>query len=305
MYSLLTIYTPCYNKSKTIRRTFNSLLNQTNHNFEWIIINDGSEDNSAEEIDSFETDLFNIKKVHKKNEGLSSVMNLAVEMSESEFILRLDGDDWLTPNAVNVIYDKLKKYDLDNCKLGGIVFLTMYDNGSLCGFHPFSKPTQCNFWDYRNKFRATGDRAEVFRTKCFKEFPMPSFENERFVLESYVWNHFSDKYDVIYYNIPIYIREYNELSISNNWPIIGIKNPKGMQLVLKDILNRRTGFKVFFISSVNYYRYSLHTNYGVLKLIRDIPIISTILGIVPGVFLYLIERKHTGFIKKIKSLFDF
>lgn len=66
MYSLLTIYTPCYNKSKTIRRTFNSLLNQTNHNFEWIIINDGSEDNSAEEIDSFETDLFNIKKVHKK-----------------------------------------------------------------------------------------------------------------------------------------------------------------------------------------------------------------------------------------------
>lgn len=306
MYSnkhTLTIYTPCYNKGKTISRTFNSLLSQTCYDFEWIIINDGSTDDSLNIIQSFNTSKFPIRKINKINEGLSSVMNLATQTAMGDFILRVDGDDWLNSNAVETIHSKLNEYDMNDKSLGGIVFLTEYENGEICGYHPFKDEFKCNFWDYREKYKATGDRAEVFKTKCFKEFPMPSFPNEHFISERYVWNHFSDKYDVIYYNTIIYKREYNEDSITNNWPQIGIKNPKGMQLDLSDYLQRKISIQNRIKSSINYFRYSLHSKYGIIKLIKDIPISSTILGIIPGLLLYAIECHNIEFIKKVKRIF--
>ena len=297
----LTLYTPCYNKGKTISRTYESLLSQTCHDFEWIIINDGSTDEYKKVIDSFQTTLFPIRKIHKCNEGLSSVMNMATEIAKGEFILRVDGDDWLTTDGVETIHHALNEYNMQDKSLGGIVFLTEFANGKKCGFHPFKTPTRCNFMDYREKYKATGDRAEVFQTSCFKEFPMPSFPDERFMLESYTWRHFSDKYDVFYYNTAIYKREYNEASITNNWPAIGIKNPKGIQLDLSDYLNRKIPFKKRIKDSINYFRYSLHSEYSIFKLIKEIPLISTLIGIIPGTILYLIERKHTNFIHNLRN----
>lgn len=297
----LTLYTPCYNKGKTISRTYESLLSQTCHDFEWIIINDGSTDESKEVIDSFQTNLFPIRKIHKHNEGLSSVMNMATQMANGEFILRVDGDDWLVTDGVKTIHQALNDYDMQDQHLGGLVFLTEFADGKRCGFHPFKNPTRCNFMDYREKHKAIGDRAEVFRTSCFREFPMPSFPDERFMLESYTWRHFSDKYDVIYYDTAIYNREYNDASITNNWPAIGIKNPKGIQLDLSDYLNRKISLKNRIKGSVNYYRYSLHSEYSISKLIKDVPITSSLIGFIPGMLLYFIERKHLNFIHQLKN----
>lgn len=296
----LTLYTPCYNKGKTISRTYDSLLSQTCYDFEWIIINDGSTDDSKKIIDSFKTDLFPIRIVHKANEGLSSVMNMATQMAQGEFILRVDGDDWLISEGVETIHNALNKYNMQDTKLGGIVFLTEFADGTKCGFHPFEEAYRCNFMDYREKYKAIGDRAEVFKTSCFKEFPMPFFPNERFMLESYTWRKFSDKYDVIYYNKSIYKREYNNASITNNWPNIGFQNPKGIQLDLSDYLYRKISYKNKIKASINYFRYSLHTKYPLSKLIKDVPVLSVCIGLIPGLILYSIERKNPHFIHNLK-----
>lgn len=298
----LTIYTPVYNKAATIQRTFDSLVAQTNHDFEWIVINDGSSDGSDDIIKSFSSTLLNWRYIKKENGGLSSVMNLAAQEASGKFILRLDGDDYLRDDAVQKILDSLDQEDVDSGDIGAVVFLTCYENGEIVGFHPFSEITKCAFYDYRNKYKAVGDRAEVFKTEVFKAFPMPQFEKETFCSESIVWNRISDFYSAIYIPQSIYVREYADNSITAQGAPIRIRNPKGCQLALADILNRPCCFSIFLKESINYFRYSLHSNYSLKKLVKDIPVSSLIIGIVPGTILYLIEKRHPHFVGNIKSI---
>lgn len=297
----LTIYTPAYNKGDTLNRTFKSLVKQTNHNFEWILINDGSTDQTDSIVKKFKNPPFKWKYINKKNEGLSSVMNLAAKECKTEFILRLDADDYLTPEAVQTILEHLDDNEVKSPNIAALVFLTCYSDGKICGYHPFSSNFICNFWDYRFKYKAIGDRAEVFKNKVFSQYPMPVFKDERFCSEGYTWNKISDSYDAIYYTDTIYIRDYVENSITTLGAQVRIKNPKGEQLILADILNRKIPLKIFIKVSMLYYRYSLHTNYSLKKLIMDIPILATVIGIIPGSILYLIEKHDKTFVNKIKK----
>lgn len=298
---ILTIYTPCYNKGTTIQRTFDSLLQQSCHDFEWIVVNDGSTDNSKVLIDSFITDLFPINKIHKENEGLSSAMNIAVENATGQFVLRLDSDDFLKPDAVETILHYIKNDKaVNDPRVGALVFLTCYEDDTLVGTHPFANVTRCNFWDYRQKYKAVGDRAEVFKTDYFRKFPMPQFPNEKFCMESYVWNHFSDHYDAIYYPQKIYVREYLLNSITMLGAKMNINNPKGTQLCLKDYLIRRLNFVFYFICAVRYWRFCPHTHYPLKKLITDIPITATLVGWPLGTILYFLDKFDDKLVAKAK-----
>lgn len=299
----LTIYSPAYNKGLTIKRTFESLIAQTCYDFEWILINDGSSDNTDDIVRSFSTDLFEWRYISKANEGLSRVMNLAVSEAKGEYILRLDADDCLASNAVETILRYIETSDIKDPQIGALVFLTCYEGGETCGFHPFNNIKRCNFWDYRFIYKATGDRAEVFKTSYFRKFPMPSFPNERFVGESIVWNRFSDAYDAIYIPEAVLVREYNENSITTLGAIIRIKNPKGCQATGADYLNRPLPFKLKLKESVNYFRYSLHSDYSIIKLIKDIPLLYTFIGIIPGTLLFCCEKIDNRFMSKVKKIF--
>ena len=298
----LTIYSPCYNKGATIKRTFESLINQTCHDFEWIVVNDGSTDNSNILIDEFSTNLFPIIKIHKKNEGLSSAMNIAVSKATGEFVLRLDSDDFLRPNAVEKIIQTINtEVELNDPKVGALVFLTCFEDNSIVGTHPFEKPTRCNFWDYRIKYKARGDRAEVFRTEYFRRFPMPQFPNEKFCPEGYVWNHFSDQYDAIYYPDKIYVRDYQPNSLSKMGVKKWIINPKAANLYLGDILNRNLPFNTYIRLSITYYRFSPYTGYSLRRIIKSVPLKATIIGLIPGYIAYIIEKMDTNFLQRIRS----
>ena len=299
---MITYYTPCYNKAQFIDRTFRSLLDQTIFDFEWIVINDGSTDNSWEIIERFNTDKFKVRKVNKKNEGLSSVMNLAVELAKGDYILRVDGDDWLIPKATEIILQNLSNIIMQDPKVGCAVFLTQLSNGKICGHHPFDEITRCDFISYRQKYGANGDRAEVFKTDYFKEFPMPIIPGEKFVLESYVWNHFAEKYDAVYFPIAIYCRDYNMDSMTSNWPSVGLKNPKGIQLVFSDLLNHTLSKYNFLWYSVMYYRYSLHSDYSIWKLVKDVPLLSTFIGLPLGGAFYVIEKIDPNFEKNLRKI---
>ena len=105
----ITILTPAYNKGKTIERTYQSLLNQTVFDFEWVLINDGSTDDTLDIIKTFQTDKFPIRFTDKQNEGLNRTFNLGVKQAHGDLILRLDPDDYLTEDAVEKVL-QYKKY---------------------------------------------------------------------------------------------------------------------------------------------------------------------------------------------------
>lgn len=102
----LTIFTPVYNRGKYVSRLFDSIDAQTVKNFEWIIINDGSTDNTDEEIRkniARKKRKFDIEYIKVKNGGKPRAINKAVQLAKGKYFFIVDSDDWLVPNAVELI----------------------------------------------------------------------------------------------------------------------------------------------------------------------------------------------------------
>ena len=223
----VTVLSMCYNKADTIMRCYDSLRNQTCYDFEWIIVNDGSTDNILELLPLFKNDLFPIHFIDKKNEGISPTWNRGVQHTKGKVIFRVDPDDWTYPQAIEKIVRYYPLLEDDN-KLCGVVFQSTFEDGECVGYHPFSnKITRCDFSTFRVVHHAVGDRAEVCLTSVFKEFPWPNYSNEKFYPESVMWNNIANKYDALYVNEPIYIREYGDNCISANNSAVMRQNPKG------------------------------------------------------------------------------
>ncbi len=302
----LSIVSPSYNKGKTIRRLFDSLIRQSSHEFEWIVINDGSTDDTVAKIKSFQTDLFPIRFVDKHNEGLNRTYNLGVKMAQGDYLIRVDPDDYLTDDAVEQILKYRSMADNDD-KLCGMTFLTKYSNGETVGYHPFSEVYRCNFADYRLIHHGKGDRFEVVKTSVSKKFPMLEIDGEKFCRETPMWYGMAVEYDTIYIPYPIYIREYNENSISAN-PVKNLsKNPIGAIMGYVTTLNyletkRREGYHVnkeTLRAGTNLYRFGLYSKNNLRKSLVNIPLRVKFLSVIPGVILHYIDRAFPNLVNRI------
>jgi glycosyltransferase involved in cell wall biosynthesis len=108
-----SIIIPCYNLQDYIAKAVESILHQSFQNFEIILINDGSTDNSLKVLQTLASVDDRIKIIDKKNEGLSAARNSGLDIAQGEYILFLDGDDWLAENSLKELYSKAKTEDLD------------------------------------------------------------------------------------------------------------------------------------------------------------------------------------------------
>ena len=101
---LLTIITPVYNLAGLMMRLYESLINQTNKNFRWLVVDDGSKDEIEETmIELMGKANFPIEFYRKKNGGKHTALNLAFEKIETELSIIVDSDDWLVPTATDSI----------------------------------------------------------------------------------------------------------------------------------------------------------------------------------------------------------
>ena len=103
-----SIIIPLYNKEKYIRRVLDSILNQDYKDFEIIVVNDGSTDNSRLVVNKIVDD--RIKIVNKENGGVSSARNRGIDEAHGEWVLFLDADDILLPGALRSFYDATIKF---------------------------------------------------------------------------------------------------------------------------------------------------------------------------------------------------
>lgn len=107
-YPLITVYITNFNYGNYIKQAVESVLNQSFQDFELIIIDDGSTDNSKEIIESY-SHLKNVSVIYQKNKGLNITNNVALKASKGEYIMRLDADDFLEPTALEVLSNKLEE----------------------------------------------------------------------------------------------------------------------------------------------------------------------------------------------------
>jgi glycosyltransferase involved in cell wall biosynthesis len=157
---LVSVIVPCYNSGKTLSRTINSVLRQTWERIEIIIINDGSTDKfTIEQLDFFSTEP-KITIYSQSNKGLSSARNRGISISNGEYILPLDSDDWLDNNAIKIMLDAYNKSNLNS-----IVFSDIKLEGERVGV----KETFCN--PFEQLFSNQLPYCMLFPKSVFNEIP--------------------------------------------------------------------------------------------------------------------------------------
>lgn len=187
----LTIFTPAYNRAHTLTRLFESLKMQTLKNFEWLIIDDGSIDNTKEVVDILVTQSdFPIRYIYQKNMGKQVAWNRAVNEAKGALFCCLDSDDALyNKNNIFDIYNKYIRYLKDN-KTIGLRFLA-YSNvkDNFDGAKISDDITICSYYDELSSAKNYGERIDFMKTDILKEFLFPEIQNLKFIPE--IWFYIS------------------------------------------------------------------------------------------------------------------
>ncbi len=175
----LTIFTPTYNRAHTINRTYESLLRQTCKDFEWLIIDDGSTDNTRGLVNGWiKENKIPIRYIYKENGGLYTGYNTAYDNINTELCVCIDSDDFMPDNAVEIIIDHWVKYGgEDYAGITGLDFLL--DGTPIGGYFP-PDFKEGYFIDYKRKYQHHGDTKQVMRTDIMKSVaPMTGFPGEK------------------------------------------------------------------------------------------------------------------------------
>lgn len=228
---MITIITPTYNRKYILENAYNSLKSQTSFEFEWIIVDDGSTDNTSELVKDWiqNCNYFHISYYKRKNGGKHRAINFGVSKSNAEYVLILDSDDYLVPNAIELIHSWLESIQEDNSIVGVAGLRGWKKNNTSIG----NIVENDNFIDATNierkKYNLLGDKAEVYSTNILKKYPFPEYDGENFIRESSVWDRIAlDGYKLRWYNKIIYMCEYLEDGLTRNVDnYIYAKNYKG------------------------------------------------------------------------------
>ena len=237
----LTIFTPAYNRAHTLHRCYESLKKQSCKDFVWLIIDDGSTDNTADLVKKWqrEDNDFEIKYICKANGGMHTAHNTAYENIDTELNVCIDSDDCIADEAVKKIIDFWKENGSD--KYAGIVGLDADFNNRIIGekFDDSIKSTTLSGY-YRKGGK--GDKKLVYRTDVINKYPpYPEFEGEKYVSLGYKYLLCDQDYELLVLNEILCNVEYQEDGSSMNMYKQYLRNPKGFAFMRKvDMLYNKT-----------------------------------------------------------------
>jgi glycosyltransferase involved in cell wall biosynthesis len=303
-----TVFTPTFNRAHLLGRAFQSLKEQTFRDFEWVIVDDGSTDETRDMVSHWIKEAnFPIAYIWQPNSGKHVAINRGVELANGKFFVILDSDDWLVPTALERLLYWWESIPLQlREKYTGVAGLCSHPSGEIVG-SPFPAPViDSNAIEIRTKYRVKGDKFGMNRTDVLKEFPFP--ENlGKFVTESLVWNRIARKYITRFVNEVFAYKEYQPEGLSARSVEIRAKSNLAARTYYREFVELE-GFCIPFWdrlrACVNYVRFSLHGRVplkeqyvGINK--KGLFLLSLPIGLM--VYLrdkrYLLQRLYTGEMK--------
>lgn len=291
-----TIFTPTYNREYTLPKLYEDLKNQTYKNFEWLIVDDGSTDNTEKLISEFlKEDILNIRYIKKENGGKHTAINLGVKEANGEFFFIVDSDDGLMSNSMELVMQEWNKIDNKEEFCGVVGLCSKMEDGKTLGTEIPKEHLIAHFAELYYKFGVKGDKTIVFLTDILKKYPFPEREGIKFLPESVVWYEISKYYKVTCINKPMIIREYLEDGLTKN--ILKKNALKGRALEYLYLTNQNTypikDFPYMWIKNyINLARYSLLSDskyFREIKKFKDK--LMYILCFPLGYYKYLKQRK--------------
>jgi glycosyltransferase involved in cell wall biosynthesis len=254
---LLTVFTPTYNRAYIIGKLYDSLCRQTCQDFEWLVIDDGSTDNTEQLIASFIAEhKIGIRYIKKENGGKHTAINLGVKEAKGDLFFIVDSDDSLTKDAINWILASAKDFIADNA-FAGLSSTRIHPNGSRIGGAFPQKHYDCTALEIRNKYRINGDLAEIYKTDILRKFAFPEFKGERFSPEALVWNRIaSSGYKLRYFDKGIYVCEYLDDGLTAAITRLRIRSPKATSLYYSEYYKIGLPRAEKIKTAINYWRFS-------------------------------------------------
>lgn len=217
----VTVFTPTYNRANSIDRVFSSLKKQSYKNFEWIVIDDGSTDNTKQVVEQYIKDgELDIRYIFHENHGKHYAINEAVEMAKGDLFLIADSDDEFLDNSLEVFVDEWSKIPKEKRKrYKGITCRCVDTNGNMIGNKPIPQSyIDMSELDFKYKYGYKGELWGIIRTDIMKEFPFPILEGLRFYPESVVWDKMAEKYLTRYIDTSLrilYADQENATTVAN------------------------------------------------------------------------------------------
>lgn len=235
----LTVFTPTYNRKHLLPRLYESLKNQSNKNFIWMIIDDGSTDGTENLVKGWQQEnTIEIIYFYKENEGMHSAHNVAYENITSPWNTCIDSDDQLSENAVERICNQIKSVEIDEY-FYAIVGLDADQQGNLIGTKFPDNLKKIKFIEIYLKYHLKGDKKIVYKTKVMKDLPpYPVYEGERLVPLDYK-SLLADQF--------AYVKPVNEV-----WCIVEYQEDGSTKNMLKQYRRNPRGFAFSRISRIDY-----------------------------------------------------
>lgn len=287
---LITVFTPTYNRAHLLKRVYKSLLQQHMHDFEWLLIDDGSTDATENVVRSFIAEgKILIKYFKQPNLGKHVAINKGVLNAQGTYFLMLDSDDYLPVNALLILKEKIV-YAKQFKNIGGVVGRKTFVNKQLI-LTKFKENTISNSLDIRFKYNVQGDLAEVFKTAVLKDFPFPEIENEKFCPEALVWNRIAQKYDLLFFNEAIYVAEYLPDGLTHKIVKIRMQAPFASMLHYAELTNYKVPLLIKLKSAINFWRFSYNSSLSLLQKMKYIKHYFYVTMLPLGFLMYLNDKR--------------
>lgn len=305
----ITLFTPTFNRAYIIETLYKSVQRQTFHDFEWLIIDDGSTDNTEQLIQKWieeDNNFFPIRYYKQKNGGKCRAINYALDLAEGELFFIMDSDDYLTDNALErVVY-------WESTIAGKPMYMGVVGNrGTTETYSPnraLGAPFRdCNVFVRYPEFTdnvVDGEHAGVWYTEIHRKYKYPEFDGENFLTPCITWNRMAhDGYMIRIFDEIIWVCNYLQDGLTMQGNMRFIKNPQGAGLCLRE----KAEFLHYSLKDkmkMWYTFYCDHTFCDEEYRLTKKQCADYIGG--PLLFIYFsaVVHKLTGFIKRCKKRFE-
>ena len=268
---LITVFTPTYNRAHLLPRVYESLCKQTFRDFEWVIVDDGSVDDTkslslslipeqsspTRSLSKREGNFVPVRYFYQVNGGKHRAINRGVKEAKGELFFIVDSDDWLPEDALEIVarrYDEIRH----DKTFAGVAGFDITPDGKRIGRGYDFDVLDCNILDFWYKYQVCGDMKEVFRTDVLREIPFPEIENELFCPEELEWVRIAKKYKLRYFNEDIYVADYQANGLSANIIRIRMNSPIAAIMTYAISLPLGIPFLRKIRYAINYYRFKMN-----------------------------------------------
>ena len=237
----ITVFTPTYNRAYIIENLYRSLQRQTCMDFEWLVVDDGSADNTAELFAAWQKEerTFSIRYYRQENGGKHRAINRGLELAQGELFFTVDSDDYLTDDALEklLLWSASLPVEEKYCGFAGNLGTSPTETPNRIFSEGFYEGTALDRYGM-----VDGERAMVFFTDIHRNYPYPEFPGERFMTEAVTWNRMAaDGYKMRFFNDIIWIYEYRDDGLTKAGSNMFLCNPRGYGLWLREKTDYQSG----------------------------------------------------------------